>query len=248
MKRFLNTVNSARSSTLLPRLRKGFVQSLTLGAIMLAGGLAGSAAQADVVGSSGLFAGVETSPPGNYNLQLNHTEDNTRAHAYLEQYRILLDRPVRYHAHNFGSYMNNGQLTNGTIPGVMTSIVNSYLIHFDPTSGAGGRTTSGYIDFNAPIYVITHPNNDIDQTDARFGMAGVTYGQGLSDRGFDLASNDWFDIGNPAAGVWRLSFEANASTGMDEMRIIEIVGSIPTPGSVALLGLGGIAALRRRRS
>ncbi len=244
MKRLLNTVTSAGSST-LNHARKGVVQSLTLGAVLLAG----AAAQANVVNYGGqLFAGVETSPPGNYNLQLNHTEDNTRAHAYLEQYRILLDRQVTYHAHGQGSYMTPGSLTTATrIPGVNTSIVNSYLIHFDPTSGLGGRTTTGWIEFNAPIYIITHPNNDIDQTDARFGMNGVTYGQGLSDRGWDLASADWFDISTPSAGIWKLSWEANASSGMDEMRIIEIVDTIPTPGSVALLGLGGLAVLRRRR-
>lgn len=221
---------------------------VALAAAILASAAASAPAHAGVVGYGGnIFAGVETSPPGNYNLQLNHTEDNTRAHVYQEQAGIVLDRNVNYHAHLNGTYQQNSALVQNTIPGVNTTLVTSYLVHFDPTSGAFGHTASGYVDFSNPFYVITHPNNDLDAADIPFGMPGVQYGTGLSDRGFDLASNDAFWISNPSAGVWRLQFEANASTGMDELRIIEVVGSVPSAGPLTLLAAGGLIAARRRR-
>lgn len=192
-----------------------------------------------------IYAGVQTSPPSNHDLRLNATEDNTRTRVYLEQSNILLQSTIYYNAHLNGTYQQNSALVHQAIPGTGSATVNSYILHFDPTSGIRTRTSQGFIEFTNPIYVISR-NSDLDASDIRFGMTGVQYATGpLSDRGYDLASNDAFWISTPQAGVWRLDFYARSSTGMDELRVIEMV-SVPSPAPLALLGLGGLFAARRR--
>lgn len=201
-------------------------------------------AHASVVGQGGNVGGPWTSPPAS--LKLNKTEHNTLTNVWIEQQNMLLPSNVWYNAHNPGTYQQVSSLVHNTIPGAGTSRVNSYIFHFDPTSGIPTKTSKGYVDFDHEIYVITK-NGDIDSSDVPFGMSGTQYATSmLADRGYDLAANDAFWISNPSAGVWRLQFEARASTGMDELRVIEIA-SVPTPGSIALLGGAGLAAFRRRR-
>ncbi len=192
-----------------------------------------------------IYAGIQTSPPSNYDLRLNATEDNTRTRVYLEQSNVLLQHQTYYNAHFNGTYQQNSALVRQAIPGTGTAVVNSYIFHFDPTSGFPTRTSTGFVEFTNPIYVISR-NSDLDASDVRFGMTGVQYATGpLSDRGYDLAANDAFWISTPRTGIWRLDFYARSSTGMDQLRVIEMV-SVPAPASLALLGMGGLLTARRR--
>lgn len=192
--------------------------------------LSAAPAAADVHNYAGaIFAGVETSPPSNYDLRLNATEDNTRTRVFMEHYRILLASNVYYNATGVGTYQQNSSLVHRVIPDGNSATVNSYIFHFDPTSGWGNRRVQGWVEFTSPIYVISK-NADLDAADVHFGMPGVQYATGpASDRGYDLAANDAFWISQPQAGIWRLTFDATATTGMDELRVIEVVHIPPPP-------------------
>jgi len=218
----------------------------TSGMAALAGlALATTGAHAAIVGQGGNVGGPWYGPPAS--LRLNKQEHNKDTQVWVEQQNMVLPSNVWYNAHNPGTYQQVSSLVHQTIPGAGTSLVNSYIFHFDPTSGFPTKESKGYVDFNHEFYVITK-NGDIDSSDIPFGMPGTQYATGLlADRGYDLAAKDAFWISQPSAGVWRLDFQAFASTGMDELRVIEIVGSVPTPGSLALLGGAGLAACRRRR-
>lgn len=191
-----------------------------------------------------IFAGVETSPPSNNDLRLGRTEDNTRAHVYREGYHVPLQLGTVYDAEANGRYDQNSDLRQGVVPFVGNGRVNSYLIHFDPTSGARNRSARGWIDFDQKIYVLSR-NQSLDNTDNDYGFASVRYPGFLADRGMDLNPQDWFDISTPSPGIWRLEFFVEARTGLDQMRVIELV---PAPSSLALLGAGGLIAVRRRRA
>jgi hypothetical protein len=198
-----------------------------------------------------IYAGVSSIPPANMDLRLNATEDNTRTYVFAEQ-TLTLPNGVMYHAHNPGTYQSNSNLTRQMIPGGNAALVTSYIIHFDPTSGFPPKSSDGWIDFSGPIYVISQPpgagSNDLDNTDSPLGIPFVDYASGvfaIADRGFDLGgNNDVFSITNPTAGVWRLAWSCTASTGMDELRVVEM---IPEPGSVGMASLGVLALLRRLR-
>jgi MYXO-CTERM domain-containing protein len=210
--------------------------------------LASAGAHAGVVNYGGnIFAGVESNPPSNYDLRLNRTEDNDRVRAFGERQGAVLSSTTYYNAHNPGNYQQNSHLVRQALPA--NGIFNSYIVHYDPTSGFPARRAAGFIDFSNPIYVITR-NDDLDASDHPFGIPGVQYPTGpISDRGPDLgALYDAFAISITSTGAWRLDFDLQSSTGQDQIRIVELTGFVPGPGAVALLGAGGLLTFRRRRS
>ena len=210
--------------------------------------LASASANAGIIGqSSGGVHGPYTMTSSD-DLRLGRTEDNTRSWVFLEQQGVGLPSNLVYNAHSPGRYTLTSDLEPGspTIPGNASSLANSYIFHFDPTNGATRRYSDGYIDFSHEIYVISK-NNDLDDSDLLLGV-GTYPGRfsPISDRGYDLVTEDWFDISNPAPNVWRLEFHTSATTGMDQLRVVE-TWMVPAPSTLALLGLGGLVTVRRRR-
>jgi len=59
-------------------------------------------------------------------------------------------------------------------------------------------------------------------------------------------ADSWFD-GPFAAGTWSISLADDAGGDDGAAGRIEIAYTVPAPASLALLGLGGLAATRRRR-
>lgn len=242
-----NATNATNAMTTSARAVVGRRRGLVAGTVAAAL-LVGTSASADIIGqSSGGVHGPYTMTSST-DLRLNRTEDNTRSWVFLEQQGVGLPSNLVYNAHAPGRYTATAQLEPGSpfIPGDVNTRANSYIFHFDPTSGVGRKHSDGYIDFNKEIYVISK-NNDLDDSDLKVGV-GIYPGRfsPIADRGYDLVSEDWFDISRPSPGVWRLEFHTSATTGMDQLRVIE-TWQVPAPGSLALLGLGGMVAVRRRR-
>lgn len=97
-------------------------------------------------------------------------------------------------------------------------------------------------------------------------LAGYDYGAGRQASAAQLQQAIWFLQGNQSGGVNNL-FAQNAAfavannlwSGIGDVRVLNVYGSngalgqdqltiIPTPGAVALMGVGMLASVRRRRA
>jgi hypothetical protein len=212
-------------------------------AAIIAAGLAATTANAGIVNYSNTKQGVVWLP-ANADLTGSPYEDDLQAFAFTEKWNYTLTSSVGYNAHTPNGYFNGVPLTPGTLQS--GTIVNSYLIHFNPEDATPQKSTAGWIEFDGPIYVICE-KSDLDATDpvAMLGTPGVKYAGVFSDREWDMSTSDYFIITQQGNGNWRLDYSGNASTGIDQMRIVETI--VPAPGSLALLSLGGFFAARRRR-
>jgi hypothetical protein len=134
-----------------------------------------------------------------------------------------------------------------TGPGANAAVVagtfDSHFIHFDPV--VGQFNASGTVTFVDPIAAIIYENTYLDGTDAIFGSFGTLYDTGNPNRSFAGALNNssisW--AGNTLTfNLWSMV----PGNPICELRVL--THPVPAPGSLALLGLGGLAACRRRRT
>ena len=117
--------------------------------------------------------------------------------------------------------------------------VNSHIIHFDNQGQPlPYPTVVGTVTFDAPIIGIICTNLRLDASDAALGNPGTTYPFGVFNRGISNFT-DAFKLLSPNT----LQFTLANGGAMDEIRVL----TLPSPGCLALLGLGG-AAIGRRRS
>jgi MYXO-CTERM domain-containing protein len=206
-------------------------------AALVAAGLMGTAANADYAGKGGDVLGPWYG--GGANLTLGATEDNNNSQLFRELSGVTLPANVIYNAHDVGQYNQLNDLTKISIPHAGAS-VNTWILHFDPSKA--NKSSNGYVDFDREIYVISRDIH-LSPSDGPLGNPTNTYAGALVDRGYDLGGGDQFSISKPSSGIWRLSFDNQGTFGMDELRVVEV----PAPGALALLGLGGLLAARRRR-
>lgn len=137
----------------------------------------------------------------------------------------------------------NGFFTGGPHSNFIGGLFDSHMIHFDASSGVANVT--GSVTFNANIAAVIFDSSLLSVSDATFGAGGTTYFAAPS-RSYGLntlAGNSWLNIsGNTISfSLWALA----PSNFMAEVRVL--TQPVPTPGSLALLGLGGLTVARRRR-
>jgi MYXO-CTERM domain-containing protein len=121
--------------------------------------------------------------------------------------------------------------------------VSSHFIHLGQNSSG---PIQGSVTFDHNIVGVICIGDSIvlgsslDESD--FLSAGTIYPDGQMDRGLEIGpSSDRLQISSDRR---TLTFWLDASTSSDSIRVIT---SVPTPGSLALLGLASLGTARRRR-
>ena len=178
--------------------------------------------------------------------QLGVLTSNTTAFVWNEAQDVTLAAPVTIDAAAPGLYDSALSFAFDTIGA--GAVASSHFIHFD-TVGGSFQTVDGSVTFDADIIGVIAWNRQearhLDESDAMFGL-GTIFSTEVARRGvFDVGDGtqggeDWFSI-SPDRRT--LAFHLQVSTPYDEIRVL----TIPEPFSGALLGLGSLAALRRRR-
>jgi hypothetical protein len=207
-------------------------QIRTLCAVALAMG-AGSITQAAITAGGGA-TNIIAPPPS---TALGALESNTQARAFNEVTNFTLATNLPVNATTPGTYTSNGSLTPGIIPA--GSVINSHYLYTDPVGGATAAY-EGFVEFDATVIGIIVLRSDLNSSDF-LGAPGTIYADNVA-RGLELSQAERFTLtltGN------RINYRFNTSTATDDIRVITLV---PTPGALALLGVGGLVAMRRRRA
>lgn len=134
--------------------------------------------------------------------------------------------------------VNNPGTSAGAIPGTLVGTYDSHFIHLEDYSGAGPFT--GSVTFSGTIVGVIFINTTLDNTDVQFGSGGTIYPTTYPFRGLSTQSS-FSIVGN------QINFSLMAISPVAEVVQIRVLTKVPAPGSIALLGLGGLVAARRRR-
>lgn len=201
--------------------------------------IAGST-QAAIVGVAG-DAQLIAAPA---DARINQLTDNDWVRVWNERQNVTLENALRVDAVAPGTYDGAGDLGVFNIAAATT--VNSHYIHFD-SPGSTRASAQGAVTFDGVILgvICVGDGNTTAKTldNSDFLGAPTLYSNNINNRGLELSANgDRFTISNDGLSI-RFNF-AISSPG-DYMRVIT---AVPTPGSLALMGLGGIVAGRRRRA
>lgn len=153
------------------------------------------------------------------------------AHAWDEQQAFTV-------SNLFVDMVNNPGSSGSPVPGTISGVVDSHMIHVDDFSGLPPAV--GTIVFNDPIVGVALFNTTIDNTDI-FGAGGTTYPTFFPFR--DLVINGSSFSINSNVLTFNLT---NLSPVLGVMQI-RVFTQVPTPGAVTLAGIAGIASIRRTR-
>lgn len=137
--------------------------------------------------------------------------------------------------------VNNPGASGGAVPGLVSGLVDSHFIHFEPNTAT--QVVNGQVTFAGKIRGVIFKQLFLDITDVPLGSPGTVYPTGNPFRGLNASSV--FAINN---NVLTFHFSAPVPTSdLLELRVLtEHV--VPAPGAMAMLGLGGLCAARRRRA
>jgi MYXO-CTERM domain-containing protein len=154
-------------------------------------------------------------------------------------------------AHNYdlsGSFA----FLSGNVPLISASIINGSFTAQGPTQASWGTTAGiqGNDQAGTVVYSFSQAFfdmlEDMDVNPADYGISRVSQSDGIDDAAFTLT------VLNRGDGFANRGVDLNPQTmlPLSEWRSEgSYSGSavVPTPGAIALLGLGGLVAIRRRR-
>jgi MYXO-CTERM domain-containing protein len=126
----------------------------------------------------------------------------------------------------------------GAIGGAVTGTFNSHFIHYEGTPGV--INAIGTVTFDAPIFAVIFVGFNLDNSDPVFGSLGTTYPTGYPFR--QLGNSIFTFTGNT------LTFNLNTFVSTPNVAQLRVLTQVPAPAGGALLGLAGLAGLRRRRN
>lgn len=136
--------------------------------------------------------------------------------------------------------VNNPGNSLTPVAGTISTPFDSHFLHFD---GINGITNGqGSITFTQPIIGVIFGALSLDNTDASLGSLTTAYPTGFPFRGLNTITPSWVTISGNT-----LNFDLNTLSPVVELAQARILTAVPTPGSLALLTLGGALMARRRR-
>lgn len=154
------------------------------------------------------------------------------AFAWDEQQNLALNLNV--------DMVNNPGSSNLPFPGVFNGVGSSHFLHFDPNAAA--NPVSGTITYSDPIVAVIFRNTNLDNSDIPAGALTTIYPTGFVWRGLIAAPSSFITISSNV-----LTFNLNTINPVYNIAQVRVITAVPAPGSAALLGLSGLACLRRRR-
>lgn len=207
-------------------------RALIAGAMLLSAGSAHGA----IVSVSGQV--TEISPPAS--VVPGALESAAGAIAFLDA-QLVLTADVSLDASGSGTYNSTPLLNGGTIS--LGTPVDSYIVHADLPGTTGAITHAGSITFDQPILGVQVLTASIDASDAQ-STSGTTLPTGVFGRGLELENNP--DFVQISADGLTLSFSFFHGEAIDQIRVFT-ASDIPTPGTIVIGAVGGLAIARRRR-
>jgi hypothetical protein len=135
---------------------------------------------------------------------------------------------------------NNPGTSGSATPGVLSGVYDSHFIHFEGIPGIVNAT--GSVTFSSTIVGVIFTPTNLDNSDVPCGSLGTVYPTTYPFRGLNSTPQSAFSInGNTLTfSLWAIQ----PTSQIDQIRVLTIA---PTPGALALVGLGGLLAARRRR-
>lgn len=122
--------------------------------------------------------------------------------------------------------------------------IRSYFLHFDPAAGSAVNISGGFqLTSDEEIIGLIFSDDRMALADTVIGRPGVTYPTGFMGRGYDANDDSWTLSAD--RHVFQFTMRAGGQ-GLDQVRVITQV--VPAPGALAMCGLGGLVAAKRRRN
>jgi len=136
----------------------------------------------------------------------------------------------------FADHIGPGNNSSPT-PGVLTGTYASHFIHW---SSLPLPQVLGQVNFSNPVVAVAWGDTFLDLTDGTWGAGPTAYPTGSPFRGINSGALVSV-FGNS------VRFEFHGVTGAIDIEQMRVWTAVPTPGAFSLAGLGGLAALRRKR-
>ncbi|MCA9288288.1 MAG: PEP-CTERM sorting domain-containing protein [Phycisphaerales bacterium] len=126
--------------------------------------------------------------------------------------------------------------------GVVNGLVDSHFIHLEDFSGA---SVVGTVSFNNPIVGVAYSDLFLDASDGAAGAGPTAYPTFTPFRGINSFAGAQSIVSISGNTI---SFDLLTTPGIADFEQIRVYTRVvPAPGSMALLGAGGLLAARRRR-
>lgn len=197
--------------------------------LLAAAAFAAHGASAAITGVSGQTNWLLLPPPSCTSGSLT----GFNAFAWDEQQNVGL-------TNTFVDMTNNPGNMGSPIPGLLNGSYDSHFIHFQGIPGV--ISAQGNVTFNGTIVGVAFVNTTLDATDPLVGAFGTVYPTTYFPRGTNTLQPSFFSINGNT-----IHFNLAALSSVGEVAQIRVFTQVPSPGPVALLGLGGLVAFRRRR-
>jgi hypothetical protein len=191
-----------------------------------------SASQAQIINVTG---GSQIVPPAN--ATDGQLTDTTQGFVWQEREPVELLQLTTDHDGSAGTF----DLVADFMPGSLTGTYSAYYMHMDNV-GSQKNFYTLTVEFAQEIKGVLITDDRLDATDASIGAPGTTYPNGLSLRGFDEVRDDLII----SADRKSITYDGRVFGAVDGVRVF--TNPVPEPTTMAALGLGALALLRRKRS